>query len=234
MTRAIEVILKDNGSPIADATVTLADATGTFGIRIVGGAIVVASGTPVPYVANGLYRYNFTGATAGVAYEATARVAYADGSVDYADRPLAAIGGTGDPAGDYATLADLYNWQGEANVILYSDTQGQDAANFSRIQAALDRADAEINATLTMRGYLTPLVGPAWALELLRQAACGFALYYLYSPRDNRDSDGEPTDFIRANTWRKRAGDDLRDIATIPMTGAARLTDSAASPIGVG
>lgn len=233
MTRNVTINLIEDATPVTDAVVTLADSTGTFGIRRADtNAIVVASGTSVPYVSNGDYTYAFTGAIAGVAYEATVRVAWADGSIDYFDRPLAAEDADG---GYYASVADLESFQGVANLTIYSNTQGQKTRDDARLTAALGRADREIDAALRSRGFVAPLARSDSSFGLLTDVAVRLALYWLFSPRANREEGDEASgDVIRANTWRKRARDELNALTANGMGGATRISAAPIYPVATG
>ncbi|HEY1101038.1 MAG TPA: DnaT-like ssDNA-binding protein [Myxococcota bacterium] len=91
MTRTVSVMLVANATPMTTATVTLSDEAATYGIRRADtDEVVIAAGTVVPHVGNGVYTYVFSDALAGVAYEARVKIEWPDGSIDYADRPLAA------------------------------------------------------------------------------------------------------------------------------------------------
>jgi hypothetical protein len=92
MTREVSITLIQSSTPVTGATVTLSDATATYGIReAVSNDVVVAAGTAVPHVGSGVYRYDFTDAAGETAYEATLKVVWPDGSIEYYDRPLAAV-----------------------------------------------------------------------------------------------------------------------------------------------
>jgi phage gp36-like protein len=96
-------------------------------------------------------------------------------------------------AGYYAAQSDIENVFGTANVALWSQLDPtQSTVDTSRIQTALDNADAQINAFFRDGPYIVPLADAADAAITSSWAAvlAGAWLYFSRGLRDdNRDGD---------------------------------------------
>lgn len=163
MTREVSVTLSDNDTPVTTATVTLSDATATYGIRdAVSNDVVVAAGTAVPHVGNGVYTYAFDDAEEGVEYEATVKIVWPDGAVDYVDRPLEATTaeGPGDVDGRYATYEGVRRVLGTTNLKVYSQLENDDTGfDYSTIAADIESADDWLDLRAA-RGKYFQYAGP--------------------------------------------------------------------------
>jgi hypothetical protein len=100
---------------------------------------------------------------------------------------------SGSAVGRYAAQGDVESQFGIDNVRAWSQLDSsQTTADVSRIQAALDFADAEIISTFANFGnYVTPLAPIADGVALVKRWAAVIAGAWLYQSRGLRDSDPE-------------------------------------------
>lgn len=224
MTREISVTLSQNGTAVTDATVTLSDSTATYGVReTVSDTVVVAAGTDVPHVGAGVYTYDFTGAEDGIAYESVVKVVWANGDIDYYDRPLTA--GSETATGYYADQTDMETRIGSESVAAFSNVSGDTTtANTTRIEHVLLDADRQIDEVLRANGYVTPVATTSDDFDTLTDIACDLAyckLMDIRMPRlDAPDAMGRELFFKRKN-----AMDRLRFLARRGID-ATRLADT--------
>jgi hypothetical protein len=66
-----------DGALVDPSSIVLSDVTGTYGIRIVGGAKVVNDNTPMTKVAVGVYSHTFTDPASGLIYQYAVEAVYA-------------------------------------------------------------------------------------------------------------------------------------------------------------
>jgi phage gp36-like protein len=137
----------------------------------------------------------------------------------------------GSAAGRYAAQSDVEAQFGIDNVRVWSQLDNaQTAADVSRIQQALDYADAKIISTFANFGnYVTPLAPIGTDAALVTRWAAVIAGAWLYQSRGLRDNDPQ-TDHIaglkamvEADMLRYRASEKLN---------AARRWPAATAPTG--
>jgi len=116
----------------------------------------------------------------------------------------------------YATLTDLQMRFGQPNLNKWANAEGDNSLTTSRINAALQFADDEINSKLNGKWYQTPLVfQDQTAARRVTEWACVIAGYWLYFNQGllSTDDQGKALD-----TRYKAIQDELLKIANGTMT----------------
>jgi phage gp36-like protein len=137
----------------------------------------------------------------------------------------------GTAIGRYAAQSDVESQFGIDNVRAWSQLDNsQTTADMSRIQAALDFADAKIISTFANYGnYVSPLAPIADGVELVKRWAAVIAGAWLYQSRGLRDNDAEGDHIaglkaiVETEMLRYRASEKIN---------AARRWPAATAPVG--
>ena len=138
---------------------------------------------------------------------------------------------SGPAVGRYAQQSDIESQFGVSNVRIWSQLDNaQTTADVSRIQQALNFADARIISTFSNYGnYLTPLAPLGTDAAIVTRWAAVISGTWLYQSRGLRDSDSQGDHMaklaaeVEAEMLRYRSGEKLN---------AARRWPTATAPVG--